>query len=256
VVVTVLVVVTHFAWLLGASKLCWFDGLFRDLQVLLVAGTRNRSVNGELVDVSGLLVLRRAGSSAFDSEVVGLGSLLERGVLRAGWFNGEVVDLGLLSVLVLRGSGASFNGVVVDLEGVLGLVLRAGRGVGSEVGLAGTETLAVLALSDVNGGGVVGMTGVDLYLGVRSGVLRSRFRSTTILTDVLLSLIMLVLVLVLLLLVLLLLLLDTGTAVLFFFARDSDLFLAVVVLFARRNDDFSGGGGVRRVLTFPSGFWL
>lgn len=74
-----------------------------------------------------------------------------------------------------------------------------------------------------------------------------------ILTDVLLSLIMLVVVMMLLLL---LLLLDTGTAVLFFFTRDTDLFLAVVLLFARRNDDFSGGGGVRRVLTFPSGFWL
>lgn len=46
------------------------------------------------------------------------------------------------------------------------------------------------------------------------------------------------------------LLLETGTAVTFFFTRESNLFFAVTVLAARRK---LSGGGVRRVLTFPSG---
>ena len=49
-----------------------------------------------------------------------------------------------------------------------------------------------------------------------------------------------------------LLVLETGTAVTFFFTRDTDLFFAVAVLSTRGK--FSGGGE-RRVLTFPSG-WL
>lgn len=54
-----------------------------------------------------------------------------------------------------------------------------------------------------------------------------------------------------------LLLLGTGTAVTFFFARDSDLFFTVVLLFATRRNYFSSGGRERRrVLTFPSGLWL
>lgn len=47
--------------------------------------------------------------------------------------------------------------------------------------------------------------------------------------------------------------LDTGTAVTFFFTRNTDLFFAVP-FFAGRN--LFGGDGDRRVLTFPSGLWL
>lgn len=45
----------------------------------------------------------------------------------------------------------------------------------------------------------------------------------------------------------------TGTAVTFFFTRNTDLFFAVP-FFAGRN--LFGGDGDRRVLTFPSGLWL
>jgi hypothetical protein len=283
VVVAVLVVVTHLAWFLGARKLGSLNGL-SELDVLLVGLTRNASVNGlgelhvllegrarnggvngELVDLSVALELWRARRAGVNGEVVDLGllrglvlgaarasfnsevvdlSLLGRVVLGAGGFNGEVVDLGLLSLVEL--GRTSFNGVVVNLEGVGGLVLRTRGSVdsGREVGV-GTDSLAVLALSDVDGGGVVGMTlGVDLYVGVRGGVLRSRLRST-VFTNEFLVLVLLVL-----------LLLDTGTAVTFFFTRNSDLFFTVVLLFAARRNDFSSGGRERRVLTFPSGLWL
>jgi hypothetical protein len=266
VVVAVLVVVTHLGWFLGARKLGSLNGL-GELHVLLESRTRNGGVNGEL-DLSLVLELGRArrasvngevvdfgllsglvlgtGRVSFNSEVVDLG-LLGGLVLGAGRvsFNSEVVDLSLLGGVVLGAGG--FNGVVVNLEGVGGLVLRTRGSVdsGREVGV-GTDTLAVLALSDVDVGGVVGMAlGVDLYVGVRGGVLRSRLRST-VLTDVFL---------VLVLLELLLLLLGTGTAVTFFL-RNSDLFFTVVLLFAARRNDFSCGGGERRVLTFPSGLWL
>lgn len=254
----VLVVVTHLVLLLGARKLGWLDGLFRDLHVRLVCGTRNRSVNGELVDL-GLLVVGLTGSTGINgevdlgrllvvglargtginSEVVDLGLLGSVLLLGTGTFNGEVVDLGLLSSLALSGSGVSFDGVVVDLEGVGGLVLGARRGVYAVVGLeVGTETLAVFTLGDVNGGGVVGMTGVDLYVsGVRSCVFRRRFRST-FLSDVFLVVIFLALV--------------TGTVVTFFFTRDVYLFFAVLVLLFTRRNNFSCRS-VRRVLTFPSG---
>lgn len=49
-----------------------------------------------------------------------------------------------------------------------------------------------------------------------------------------------------------LLVLETGTAVTLFFTRETDLFFTEVVLSTRREIDV---GGVRRVLTFPSG-WL
>jgi hypothetical protein len=261
----VLVVVTHLGWLLGARKLGGLNGLLRESHVLLIGRTRNGGVNGELVDLSVALELGRARRSSVNSEVVDFGllgslvlgtgrfsfnseivdlSLLGRVVLGAGGFNGEVVDLSLLSLVEL--GRTSFNGVVVNLEGVGGLVLRTRGSVdsGREVGV-GTDSLAVLALSDVDGGGVVGMTlGVDLYVGVRSGVLRSRLRSS-VLTNEFLVLVLLVL-----------LLLDTGTAVTFFFTRNSDLFFTVVLLFAARRNYFSGGGRERRVLTFPSGLWL
>jgi len=91
------------------------------------------------------------------------------------------------------GSGSAFNGVVVGLEVVLSLVVRVRVRVGSRVfsgkGLGRAVTLAVFTFSEIDGGGVVGMTvGVDLYVSVRSLVLggwlvlrglvlRGRFRS-------------------------------------------------------------------------------
>jgi hypothetical protein len=48
--------------------------------------------------------------------------------------------------------------------------------------------------------------------------------------------------------------LDTGTVVMFFFTRNTDLFFAQALLAARRN--LFGGDRDRRVLTFPSGFGL
>jgi len=89
------------------------------------------------------------------------------------------------------GSGSAFNGVVVGLEVVLRLVVRVrvGRRVFCGKSLGRAVTLAVFTFSEVDGGGVVGMTvGVDLYVSVRSLVLggwlvlrglvlRGRFRS-------------------------------------------------------------------------------
>jgi hypothetical protein len=133
----------------------------------------------------------------------------------------------------------TFNSVVVDLEGrVLVLVLRAGSVNTKSLGRR-AESRAVFALSNVNGGGVVGVAaGVDLYVRVRgSSVFRGRSRCRSVffvLVDALFEM-------------------ATGTAVTFFFTRNMDLFFAVATLFARRA--FNGCGD-RRVLTFPSGLWL
>lgn len=155
------------------------------------------------------------------------------------------------------GSGSAFNGVVVGFEVVLRLVVRVRVGVGRRVfcgkSLGRAVTLAVFTFSKVDGGGVVGMTvGVDLYVSVRSLilgrrlvlgrlVLRGRLRSSGVFTD---SKVFFVLEF-----------LDTGTVVMFFFTRNTDLFFAKVFLWARRRSLF-GGDRDRRVLTFPSGFGL
>ena len=77
------------------------------------------------------------------------------------------------------GSGSAFNGVVVGFEVVLRLVVRVRVGVGRRVfcgkSLGRAVTLAVFTFSEVDGGGVVGMTvGVDLYVSVRSLILGRR----------------------------------------------------------------------------------
>lgn len=117
---------------------------------------------------------------AVDSEVVEL-SLLGVVVLRlrGASVNSEVVDFCLLGVEL--GSGSAFNGVVVGLEVVLRVVVvmrervRVGRRVFGGKGLGRAVTLAVFTFSEVDGGGVVGMTvGVDLYVCVGSLVLSSR----------------------------------------------------------------------------------
>jgi hypothetical protein len=114
VVVTVVVVVTHLGLVVWLGS---FDGFFGKSHVLLVRWTRNRSVNGEVVDLSclGISVLR-LGRAGVNSEVVDLG-LLRGVVLRSGRsaVNGEVVELGLLGVLVLRARGTSVNSEVVEL---------------------------------------------------------------------------------------------------------------------------------------------
>jgi hypothetical protein len=76
------------------------------------------------------------------------------------------------------GSGSAFNGVVVGLEVVLRLVVRVrvGRRVFCGKSLGRAVTLAVFTFSEVDGGGVVGMTvGVDLYVSVRSLILGRRW---------------------------------------------------------------------------------
>jgi hypothetical protein len=160
------------------------------------------------------------------------------------------------------GSGSAFNGVVVGLEVVLRLVVRVrvGRRVFCGKSLGRAVTLAVFTFSEVDGGGVVGMTvGVDLYVSVRSLefgrwlvvgrlvvlgrlVLRGRLRSSGVFTDGKVLFFVLEF-------------LDTGTVVMFFFTRNMDLFFAKLLLWARRRDLF-GGDGDRRYFTFPSGFGL
>lgn len=207
----------------------------------VVLGARGSGVNSKVVDFSLLRgVVLRSGRSSVNGEVVDLSGLLVVLRVRGASFNSEVVDLSLLGGVVL-GSGTAFDGVVGDLEGVLCLVLRTRRRVYSGKGGAGAVALAVFSLSKVNGGGVVGMTvGVGLYVNVRSSVFGRRFRSSVLFADSKL---------------LLLEFLDTGTgtAVTFFFTRNTDLFFAVP-FFAGRN--LFGGDGDRRVLTFPSGLWL
>jgi hypothetical protein len=143
--------------------------------------------------------------------------------------------------------------------------VRVGRRVFGGKGLGRAVTLAVFTFSEVDGGGVVGMTvGVDLYVCVgslelssrrlvlrrrlvwgrfelRGLVLRGRLRSLSFFSDG--EVLFFVLEI-----------LDTGTVVMFFFTRNTDLFFAQALLAARRN--LFGGDRDRRVLTFPSGFGL
>jgi hypothetical protein len=223
VMTCVVVVVTHLGLVVDLGS---FDGFFRESHVLLVRWTGNRSVNGEVVDVSclGIAVLG-LGRAAVNSEVVDFSLLsglvlrvrrssvnsevvdfsLLGGVLRSGRsaVNGEVV-VGLLCVVVLRvrgasvnsevvdfsllgrvelGSGSAFNGVVVGLEVVLSVVVRVrvGSRVFSGKGLGRAVTLAVFTFSEIDGGGVVGMTvGVDLYVSVRSLMLAVEYASKVV----------------------------------------------------------------------------
>jgi hypothetical protein len=234
----------------------------------VVLRARRASVNGEVVDFCLLGLVLRSGRLAVDSEVVEL-SLLGVVVLRlrGASVNSKVVDFCLLGVEL--GSGSAFNGVVVGLEVVLRVVVRVrvrvGRRVFSGKGLGRAVTLAVFTFSEVDGGGVVGMTvGVDLYVCVgslvlssrrlvlrrwlvwggfelRGLVLRGRLRSLSFFSDRKVLFFVLEI-------------LDTGTVVMFFFTRNTDLFFAQALLAARRN--LFGGDRDRRVLTFPSGFGL
>jgi len=111
--------------------------------------------------------------------------------------------------------------------------MRVGRRVFCGKSLGRAVTLAVFTFSEINGGGVVGMTvGVDLYVSVRRLefgrwlvvgrlvvlgrlVLRGRLRSSGVFTDSKVLFVVLVLM-------------DTGTVVMFFFTRNMDLFFDIL----------------------------
>jgi hypothetical protein len=117
--------------------------------------------------------------------------------------------------------------VGVDLRAELGGRSGVGRGA------VGAESLAVVTLSDVNGAQVGTTVGVDFNVSL--GVLGSRLRAEAVLFAVVL------------------LVLETGTAAMFFFTCNKNLFLAVTVVCTGRN--LSSVGSERRVSLFPSG-WL
>lgn len=120
--------------------------------------------------------------------------------------------------------------------GVLGLRSRS-RNVYVDL-VGGTVTFAVFTLSNVNWAGVR-LRAAGVNLNVRFSVLRARCRSVVVLVNVLVNEV---------------LLLGTGTAVTFFFTRNTDLVFAVAVL--STGWKLSGGSSERRLLTFPSGLLL
>ena len=156
VVVTVLVVVTHLGFLVGAAVAGRLNGLLGESHFTTGGRARDGSVNGELVGVGGLGLVAR---------------------------------------------------------------LRRDRVYGRLIGR--TETLAVFTLSDVNGArvGLRGL-GVDVDVDVSVVVLGGRSSSRTVLCVNVGVLVVLGL--------------ETGTAVMFLFTSDSDLFFAVAVLLAGR----------------------
>jgi hypothetical protein len=118
-----------------------------------------------------------------------------------------------------RARDRGVNGELVGVDG-LGLVARL-RGDGVYGGVVGrTETLAVFALSDVNGAGVgLGGVGVDVDVNVSVVILTDGGTSNRTLFGVDVG-------------VLVVLGLETGTVVAFLVAGDADLFFVAVLLLA------------------------
>lgn len=109
--------------------------------------------------------------------------------------------------------------------------------------LVGLEAVAVFTFSNINGAQVGMAAGVDFNVSL--GVLSCGLLMVVLLImRVLLGVVLLAVVF---------LVLETGTAVTFFFTRNPDLLLAVMMLSTRGN--FSGSSE-RRVVTFPSGRFL
>lgn len=173
-----------------------------------------------------------------------------------------VTHLGFLGGVLVRSDGffgdldlfpdwtgsrsGSFDGELVNLD-LLGRITTLGNNgnVYSGVGLR-TEARSVFTLSNVNGTGVritaLRTASVDLNPSISE--LGGRWCRSVLLLHQLQGLGVVMMVVVTME--------ETGTAVAFFFTRDTDLFFAKARFAARRN---FGGGGERRVLTFPSG-WL
>jgi hypothetical protein len=155
-ILTVLVVVTHLGLLLSGREAGGFNGFFGELYVLTGSRTGNASVDGELVEVGGVVLVGGRSNTLLNGELVDVRSVLLVGSRGHALFNGELVEVG-----VLAGSGSRHtrvNGVFVDLGVVVGLVsTRCDAVYSSVVGLGvvgGTVTLAVLTFSEVNGAGV------------------------------------------------------------------------------------------------------
>lgn len=168
---TVLVVVTHLGLLLSGREAGGFNGFFGELYVFTGSRTGNASVDGELVEVGGVVLVGGRSNTLLNGELVDVSSVLLVGSRGHALFNGELVEVRG----VLAGSGSRHtrvNGVFVDLSVVVGLVsTRCDAVYSSVVGLGvvgGTVTLAVLTFSEVNGAGV--RLGVSASVNVDVGV--------------------------------------------------------------------------------------
>jgi hypothetical protein len=177
-----------------------------------------RRVTGRLNDLFNdvyLLVVGRARLGRVDGVRVNNGVRLLVGRKASRGVNGGHVDNGL-GLLEGRKAGRR------DVDG--------GAGYGELLAVVGLETGTILALSNVNGS-AVSAAGIDLE--ARLGV--SRLRSVVLLSDEN-KLVFVV---------------DAGTAGVFLFTSDADLFFSEATLFARRRKLCLRLE--RRVLTFPSG---
>lgn len=168
---TVLVVVTHLGLLLSGREAGGFNGFFGELYVFTGSRTGNASVDCELVEVGGVVLVGGRSNTLLNGELVDVSSVLLVGSRGHALFNGELVEVRG----VLAGSGSRHtrvNGVFVDLSVVVGLVsTRCDAVYSSVVGLGvvgGTVTLAVLTFSEVNGAGV--RLGVSASVNVDVGV--------------------------------------------------------------------------------------
>ena len=129
---TVFVVVAHLGGFLAArSGTGSVNGLFDDLHVRLVGGTRSRGVDGVLVNLGGALEAG-AGGRGVDGELVNGGAGLEAGAGEAGAVNGRGGGGILLAVVGLDAGTVLALSYVDDgvVRAVVGIELDTRLGVG------------------------------------------------------------------------------------------------------------------------------
>jgi hypothetical protein len=230
-IVSVFVVISHSRLLVRGAVARRLDGLLGNLYVSVVRRSSLRSVDsflceGDLVgvvrDVSGSI----DGSTSHGDVFLEMGSM--RRCVNSSTGYGDVF-------LEVRAMSRCVDGGTGDTDIV------------SEDG--GLNSRAVLAFNAVNGR-VVGLV-MAVNLNGRLGVARRSVLGAwslgvlvRLVEDVYVGRSVAVFLVVLLAV-------DTGTAVTFFFTRDTDLFFTVALLSSRGQ---LSRGGDRRVLTFPSGF--
>jgi hypothetical protein len=111
---TVLVVVTHLGFLVGAAVAGRFNGLVRESHFTTGGRARDGSVNGELVGVGGLgLVLRLRGDGVY-------GRLVGRLV-------GRTETLAVFTLSDVNGAGVGLGGLRVNVDVNVSVVVLGGR---------------------------------------------------------------------------------------------------------------------------------
>ena len=107
---TVLVVVTHLGFLVGAAVAGRFNGLVRESHFTTGGRARDGSVNGELVGVGGLgLVLRLRGDGVYGSVV------------------GRAETLAVFTLSDVNGAGVGLGGLRANVDVNVSVVVLGGR---------------------------------------------------------------------------------------------------------------------------------